>query len=131
MLPEEANNPLFNVPWWTEERKAKYGHVEKGKRYLPIIPLVDSLRDHPPPADAWPTNIGLPSGFAAAVEARLELIYSKLRAQYVTGGWLQKAVANAYLWAGWRFYLRRALRDAAVSTFTKSLEDQGLRPRTS
>jgi len=127
MLPEAAGNPLFDDPWWTEARKEKFGTRDSaGERYLPIIPLMDDLRDQSPELQAWPAPTPLPAGFEKAVEARLDAIYAKLTAQLAPKSWWQKAAMNAYLWIGWKAYGRSALRDIAVNAFKKGLKEQEL-----
>jgi len=123
-LPEAANNDLFKDPWWTEERRKRYGTLdEHGNRFLPIIPLMDDLRDRRLEVKPWPLSVGMPAGLEAAVEARLDSLFVKLKAQLVSGAWWEKMIAEAYLRAGWRFYLRGKLKKAVIGAFQKGLDD--------
>jgi len=126
MLPEDGGNVLFDD--WTERHKQKYRYVDPktNKGYLPIIPLMDGLRDRPPPTQPWPAPVSLPQGFSAAVEARLDVVYDRLKAQFAPDSGWQRALANTYLWLGWRLYGRAALRDAAIKAIEDGLRDQGL-----
>ena len=128
VLPEDKNNPLFDRAWWTEERRARYGFRDPtdGKRYLPIIPLMDGLRDSPPAEMPWPKPTPLPANFEKAVDARLDAVYAKLKSELAPSSWWQKALLNSYLWIGWNAVGRSQLRKLAVATFTKALKDQDL-----
>ncbi|HYD05220.1 MAG TPA: hypothetical protein VEC60_05820, partial [Reyranella sp.] len=124
MLPESAANPLFRDPWWTESRRQKYGVRDAdGNRFLPIIPLMDDLRDRRLETAPWPSSLAMPAGFEAAVEARLDSIYAKLKAQLAPSSWVKKMAMEAYLWSGWRAYARGALKDVIIGKFKAGLDD--------
>ena len=124
-LPESARNPIFNT--WTADQKKEYRIIgDDGTTYLPLIPLMKELRDNPPPEPVWPTVTGMPAGLGDAVAARLDALYALAKAQIEPDSWWKRALMASYLWVGWKFYVRGAVRDAALAAIQKGLQDQGL-----
>lgn len=123
-FPEDGanTNPLFDR--WTTAQKNKYRYTDpSGKSYLPLIPLMDSVLE--PKAPPWPKPTSLPPGFATAVQSRLEAIYGKLKDQFITST-LGRLGTSVTVDVAWNVYVRGAIRDAVVETFSNALKDQGL-----
>jgi hypothetical protein len=124
MLPEDANNPLFAS--WTAAQKNKYRYIDPrtGTRYLPIVPLMDSVTVPPPPQ--WPTGVTLPANFDKAVEARLDSIFAKLKQELLPKSGLVRALSSGGLGVAWSLFIRKGLRDAIHKVFQEGLQKQGL-----
>lgn len=124
MLPEDAGNPLFAA--WTEAHKNKYRYIDPntGRSYLPIIPIVDSVKLPQPPT--WPTNTTLPANFDQAVEARLDTIYGKLKQELLPKSGVVKALVSGGLNVAWSLFIRKSLRDSIHKVFQDGLQKQGL-----
>jgi hypothetical protein len=123
-FPEDGanTNPLF--AGWTTAQKNKYRYTDPaGKNFLPLIPLMDSVLE--PRQPTWPKPTSLPPGFSAAVQARLETIYGKLKDQFITST-LGRLGTSVTVDVAWNVYVRGAIRDAVVGVFTKALSDQDL-----
>jgi hypothetical protein len=125
-LPELARNVLFDSR--AADQKKEYRIVENGIAYLPIVPLMRDLRDAPPALPPWPALTAMPAGLSDAIAARLDAVYELARAQARPDSWWKQAAANAYLWAGWREYLRGALREKALAAIRNGLIQQNLLP---
>ncbi len=125
-LPDAAKNPIFQS--WTNDQRNEYRVSENGTDYLPLIPLMKRLRDNPPALPSWPARTSLPPGLDDAIAKRLDAVYALAKAVNQPDNWLKRAVMSSYLWLGWKFYLRGALRDAAVKAIRKGMQDQHLLP---
>jgi hypothetical protein len=130
--PEVPNNPIF--AHWTNDQIKDYAFPNRQdptdtKTYLPIIPLMPSLRENPPKLLAWPDLAAAPEYLPDAIEARLQSVYDLAKSGIRVRSWWKKALLNAYLWIGWRGYLRDALRDAALKTVRDGLAKHGLIPK--
>jgi hypothetical protein len=120
---ENEVNPVFDGARWTATQKDLYRHTEGDKSYLPLIPVMKWIPVPEPPD--WPKDVALPGEFEAAVNARLNSIYDRLKAELVPRGGLKTLVVRTYLAAGWPS-ARRALRRKVVTLFEDALKDQGL-----
>jgi hypothetical protein len=107
----------------TQKNKYRFTDPDTGKSYLPLIPLMDSVRE--PKAPLWPKPTSLPPGFATAVQARLEAIYAKLKNQFITST-LGRLGTSVTVDVAWNVYVRGAIRDAVVAAFTDALKKQDL-----
>jgi hypothetical protein len=61
------------------------GQIPLRDGYLPMIPLVKSLREHPPrpmTKESWPRLAAMPAKLSKAVERRLQAVYDMLMAEY-------------------------------------------------
>jgi hypothetical protein len=130
--PAEPNNPIFDR--WTPEQINTY--VFRNRQdpndtttYLPIIPLMAGLRANPPKLLRWPELAETPEYLEAAIQTRLQSVYELAKSEIRIEPGLVRTLLNAYLWIGWRFFLRGALRDAALKAVTDGLVGHGLIPK--
>jgi len=123
-IPESENNPIFDT--WTTAQRNEYRFSENGVAYLPLIPLMKALRDNPPELPDWPAIAAVPAGLSNGIERRLDAVYNLVTAESAPDSWFKRAAMSLYLGLGWRFYLRGALRDMALESIRKGLQDQGL-----
>ncbi|UYN95179.1 MAG: patatin-like phospholipase family protein [Enhydrobacter sp.] len=123
MMPEDAGNPLF--AGWTDDQKNEYRHVDPktGDKFLPIIPLMKGIAE-PKPID-WPAPTDLPPGFSRAVDARLDLIYRKVKQELLTSRFF-RFLTDVGLALPWAIFIRPRLRNAIVEALTKGLRAQKL-----
>ena len=128
-----AGNPIFQGTWTTpqlndhirSDKNPKTGAVEA---FLPIIPLMKSLRDQPPPAMTaadWPTLKASLTDLPDQVGTRLDALYGRLKDEGKNSwwpGWLGgKAVDLA-----WSTIIRGMLRDAFIKQVNTGLSGQHL-----
>jgi len=124
VFPDDGANTNKLFSGWTTAQKNKYRYTDsKGNRFLPLIPLMDSVPE--PQSPAWPKPTSLPPGFATAVQSRLEAIYGRLKDQFITSA-LGRFGTSVTVDVAWNVYIRGAIRDAVVGAFTKALNDQDL-----
>jgi patatin-like phospholipase len=123
-LPEKAKNAIFSS--WTDDQRRAYRISENGIDYLPLIPLMPRLRDNPPALMPWPALSEFPNTLSDAIAARLDAVYALAKAAGQPDSWIKRAIMSSYLWLGWKFYLRGALRDGAVNALRSALQQQGL-----
>ena len=128
------NHDIFKGPAWSTTQRDLYGTKENNPRtkidenFLPIIPLMPTLKDHPPMLPAWPRRSGVPENLPDQVEKRLNSIYSALKFDLQAkkkwpGGFAAFAINQA-----WSLFLRGTLRDKFVGTIAQALNDQNLLP---
>jgi predicted acylesterase/phospholipase RssA len=134
IFPE--SNPIFDQ--WTEAQKAAQrepspngNSIPVKDGYLPMIPLMRQLRENPPRAMTsalWPRLRKLPEYVPSAIERRLDAIYDSLRHDFQPRNCLdlKYMIVSAYVWVGWRFGVRGALRESALETIKRALKDQRL-----
>jgi hypothetical protein len=121
-IPENANNPIFAR--WDANQRDQYRFEENGTKYLPLIPLMSTVRE--PTLPRWPTINDVPAALSNAINARLDAVYGLATAQSAADTWWKRALMSSYLWLGWRLYLRGALRDFALSAIRRGLAEQRL-----
>ena len=105
-----------------EQIQLKPGH-------LPMIPLTEVLREHPPTPmmkDKWPCLEDIPSGLSAAIEARLQVIYDRLMAEYRPASRCKREAVSFGLRIPWRLFLRSALRDKVLDQIRTALKARQL-----
>lgn len=126
-IPQSAGNDLF--AGWTADHVTSYGFRSDDpadpETYLPIIPLMDRLRNTPPTLPEWP-KLPAPPELKNAIEARLQSVYEIVKSQITPDSWWKRALMSSYLWLGWRLYARGAIRDAADEAIQKALSDRKL-----
>jgi hypothetical protein len=97
--------------------------------HLPMIPLVKSLREHPPAPttrDKWPRLEDIPSGLSAAIEGRLQVIYDRLMAEYRPASRCKREAVSLGMGIPWRLFLRSALRDKVLDQIRTALKARQL-----
>jgi hypothetical protein len=127
--PGKLNNPIFRN--WTSAQFESFAFTNQQdtkdtRTYLPIIPLMPTLRANPPPLPDWPRLEATPAYLQDAITARLQSVYELAKSDIRTGSWWKDALMNLYLWLGWRLYLRGAFCEAALDAVKAGLGDQGL-----
>jgi len=112
-----ADNPLFAS--WSQDQRAHFAVDSNGVTELPVIPLVGALHPRHGQAEAlpdWPLGQADPAAYAAALDARLGVLFSGLvRPWYLR--WL--------LWPLW-LLVRRPLRRRLVAAMAGGLRSHGL-----
>ncbi len=76
--PGNPNNPIFKD--WTREQFASFAFTDQQdptdtRTYLPIIPLMPSLRANPPRLPDWPRLEAAPAYLPDAIQKRLQSVY--------------------------------------------------------
>jgi hypothetical protein len=97
---------------------------DSGVKYLPIVPLMDSVTV--PERPAWPTNTMLPKDFDKAVDDRLDTIFGKLKQELLPKSGVAKALVSGGLNLAWSLFIRKAVREAVHKIFEDGLRKQGL-----
>jgi len=124
-----SDNVVVNGAAWTAAQRQTYtsgkgyayaGQPENEKDFLPIIPLVASLRDAPPSTPKPPGIYAVPDAIPTAIEARLGFVFDALWTDLNVEG-LLGGVASAAVRAAWTMWGRAAARDWAVAQLQGAL----------
>lgn len=124
------NNPIFAGKWTTTQIehhlvKDTNPSTKATEEFLPLIPLVDALRDNPPQLAPWPKLSAAPDKLGKQTEARLDALYAAIKKDAGLTGW-KAWLATAVGGLAWKSFLRAALRDAFVNKVIGGLKKQKL-----
>jgi len=121
-----AGHALFRD--WPEDAYKRACLVERPNGpHLPIIPLMQPLRDAPPEMpqhlpklDAWPAAMD------RHIERRLDAVFRELRDWASPSHWFWRWTLHGLSGLAWRLAGRRELRKAAADVLRKALEERSL-----
>lgn len=132
VFPER--NQAFVGKWTDAQIKgqregSKPGQIAVKPGYLPMVPLVKSLREHPPTPvtkESWPRLEALPPRLSDAIEGRLQAIYDLLMTEFSPTNCWKRAAVSLELGIPWYLFLRRALRQKTLDEIRSALTTQQL-----
>ncbi len=133
VFPE--GNRIFVCKWNDAQKQdqrrdlQQSGVIPVKPGYLPMIPLVQRLRENPPPPmtkENWPRLDDIPANLSPAIEGRLQAVYDLLMAEHRPSSCWKSLAISLGLGVPWNVFLRRTLRDKALDEIQSALRDQRL-----
>ncbi|HZP98299.1 MAG TPA: patatin-like phospholipase family protein [Reyranella sp.] len=121
MLPEAADNPIFRS--WTAAQRNAYRYIVDGMAYLPLIPLMQSLKNASPTDFTlpWPALKAFPPTLKDKLNGRLDSIYDMVKSSLP---WYARALLSIGILSA----IKNAITAKALAVIYKALNDHGLCP---
>jgi hypothetical protein len=128
------NNIVFKErPWSDDQRRIHtsgvYDYTDQPveeRDYLPMIPLMKSLRDAPPVEPTRQPLVALAGSLSGLIDTRLDFVFGKLLEEFSSGGkGVSAGTMRTLVKSAWSLWGRATVRNRVLAALAGALDSPG------